>query len=76
MMANIWNKLSQDLASFHTGEVPAVASVAVVPVGLTRFRPQEDELIPVTREKAKEVISQVKRYQGNFVKNLVPTLLG
>lgn len=49
-----------DLASFYTGEVPAVASVAVVPVGLTRFRPQEDELTPVTREKAQEVISQVR----------------
>ncbi len=52
-----------DLASFHTGELPAVASVAVVPVGLTRFRPQEDELIPVTREKAGEVISQVRKVQ-------------
>jgi putative radical SAM enzyme (TIGR03279 family) len=50
----------KDLTSFHTGEIPAVASIAVVPVGLTRFRPQEDELVPVTREKAKEVISQVK----------------
>lgn len=53
-------KTLRDLTSFHTGEIPAVASVAVVPVGLTRFRPQEDELVPVTREKAKEVISQVK----------------
>jgi putative radical SAM enzyme (TIGR03279 family) len=53
-------KTLRDLTSFHTGEIPAVASVAVVPVGLTRFRPQEDELIPVTKEKAKEVISQVK----------------
>ncbi|MBW4631082.1 MAG: TIGR03279 family radical SAM protein [Iphinoe sp. HA4291-MV1] len=53
----------RDLASFHTGEVPAVASVAVVPVGLTRFRPQQDELIPVTREKAQEVISQVRLLQ-------------
>ena len=26
-----------DLASFHQGEMPAVASAAVVPVGLTRF---------------------------------------
>ncbi|PHJ60108.1 Fe-S oxidoreductase [Nostoc linckia z18] len=56
----------KDLASFHTGEVPTVASVAVVPVGLTRFRPQEDELIPVTREKAKEVISQVKMLSQQF----------
>jgi len=52
-----------DLASFHTSELPAVASVAVVPVGLTRFRPQEDELIPVTREKAREVIFQVRKLQ-------------
>jgi putative radical SAM enzyme (TIGR03279 family) len=52
----------RDLASFYTGKVPAVASVAVVPVGLTRFRPSEDELTPVTREKAKEVISQVRRH--------------
>jgi putative radical SAM enzyme (TIGR03279 family) len=58
----------RDLASFHTGEVPAVASVAVVPVGLTRFRPQEDELTPVTREKAREVISQVRSLQQEFQK--------
>ncbi len=58
----------KDLASFHTGEVPTVASVAVVPVGLTRFRPPEDELIPVTREKAKEVISQVRILSQQFRK--------
>ncbi|MEH2235944.1 TIGR03279 family radical SAM protein [Nostoc sp.] len=56
----------KDLTSFHTGEVPAVASVAVVPVGLTRFRPSEDELTPVTKEKAKEVISQVKLLSRQF----------
>ncbi|MEH2409467.1 TIGR03279 family radical SAM protein [Nostoc sp.] len=56
----------KDLASFHTSEVPAVASVAVVPVGLTRFRPQEDELTPVTREKAQEVISQVQMLSQQF----------
>ncbi|MBD2204681.1 TIGR03279 family radical SAM protein [Calothrix sp. FACHB-1219] len=50
----------RDLASFYTGEVPTIASVAVVPVGLTKFRPQEDELIPVTPAKAQEVISQVR----------------
>ena len=56
----------RDLASFHTGEVPAVASVAVVPVGLTKFRPQEDELIPVSREKAREVVAQVRSLQQEF----------
>lgn len=56
----------RDLASFYDSEVPAVASVAVVPVGLTRFRPQKDELIPVTPEKALEVISQVRSLQQEF----------
>lgn len=56
----------QDLASFHQGEVPAVASVAVVPVGLTRFRPEEDELIPVTPAKAQEVIDQVQALQRSL----------
>ncbi|GAB4232935.1 MAG: TIGR03279 family radical SAM protein [Stanieria sp.] len=55
-----------DLASFHQEEIPAVASVAVVPVGLTRFRPQADELIPVSREKAKEVIAQVQQLQAEL----------
>lgn len=58
----------RDLAKFHKGEVPAVASVAVVPVGLTRFRPEEDELIPVTPEKAKEVIFQVQQLQTELQK--------
>lgn len=55
-----------DLAQFHSGEVPTVASVAVVPVGLTRFRPAADELIPVAPQKAKEVIRQVQTLQAKF----------
>ena len=55
-----------DLASFHTGDIPAVASVAVVPVGLTRFRPEQDRLIPVSQEKAAEVITQVQAIQQKF----------
>ncbi len=55
-----------DLAAFHRQDIPAVASVAIVPVGLTRFRPNEDELIPVTREKAQEVIAQVQELQQQF----------
>lgn len=60
----------KDLASFYTGELPAVASVAVVPVGLTRFRPQKDELTPVTREKAQEVITQVRSLCREFRQKL------
>ena len=66
---NDGNHLEQtlsDLASFHSVEIPTVASVAVVPVGLTRFRPQEDELIPVTREKAQETIARVQLLQEKF----------
>ena len=55
-----------DLAEFHQGDLPAVISAAVVPVGLTRFRPQADELIPVTPAKAQEVIDQVKTLQDKF----------
>ena len=55
-----------DLSQFHQGDVPTVASVAVVPVGLTRFRPVEDELVPVTPEKAREVITQVQTLQSQF----------
>ena len=55
-----------DLASFHQGEIPAVASAAVVPVGLTRFRPAEDELIPVSQQKAIEVIERVQQLQDKF----------
>ncbi len=57
-----------DLAKFHKGDIPTVISAAVVPVGLTRFRPAEDELIPVSQEKALEVIQQVQRLQVKFQK--------
>lgn len=58
----------RDLAQFHQGQIPAVTSVAVVPVGLTRFRPAEDELIAVSPTKAQEVISQVQALQAQFLK--------
>ncbi len=59
-----------DLASFHQGEIPTVASAAVVPVGLTRFRPNLTELTPVSRDKAAEVIKQVKLLQSKFRQQL------
>jgi putative radical SAM enzyme (TIGR03279 family) len=62
-----------DLAQFHAGDLPTVASVAVVPVGLTRFRPDIDEVIPVTCEKAQEVIAQVKALQTRFRQQLGTT---
>ncbi|NJN55987.1 MAG: TIGR03279 family radical SAM protein [Leptolyngbyaceae cyanobacterium SL_5_9] len=62
-----------DLAKFHQGDISAVASVAVVPVGLTRFRPAEDELVPVTPAKAQEVIAQVQALQAKFQHQLGST---
>ena len=55
-----------DLASFQKHNIPAVTSAAVVPVGLTRFRPTEDKLMAVSRDKATEVISQVQALQEKF----------
>lgn len=55
-----------DLASFF----PAVQSVALVPVGLTRFRKNLPQLEPVTRDLAQEYCDQVAgwgdRFQVNF----------
>lgn len=62
-----------DLAAFNSGEIPAVVSAAVVPVGLTRFRPPEDELIPVSQDKAREVIAQVQQLQAKFQRELGST---
>jgi putative radical SAM enzyme (TIGR03279 family) len=62
-----------DLASFHQGEIPTIISAAVVPVGLTRFRPQEDELIAVSQSKALEVIQQVEALQQQFRQNIGST---
>ena len=55
-----------DLARFAGGPWPAVLSTAVVPVGLTRFRPAGDALLPVDREVALEVIARVERLQPAF----------
>lgn len=65
-----------DLARFGVDELTdsedgwdglsTVSSVAIVPVGLTRFRPDHDELTPVTKEKAQDVIAQVQAIQADF----------
>lgn len=63
----------RDLASFHTGEIPAILSAAVVPVGLTRFRPDADQLQPVSRSHARDVIAQVQALQAEFQTDLGST---
>ena len=56
-----------DLANFAGGEWPAVLSAAVVPVGLTRFRPGDDGLVPVSPADAREVIARVEPLQKLFL---------
>ena len=56
----------QDLSRFAAGSWPAVLSAAVVPVGLTRFRPADDGLRPVDPLCARQVIDQVEALQATF----------
>ena len=58
-----------DLYSFAQGDFPVVLSAAVVPVGLTRFRPSNDGLIPVDSNCATKVINQVESMQKIFYKS-------
>jgi putative radical SAM enzyme (TIGR03279 family) len=60
----------QDLAAFAEGDWPTVLSTAVVPVGLTRFRPANDNLVPVDQAAAIAVISQVEALQEAFQNRL------
>ncbi len=56
----------RDLAAFGRGDWPAVLSTAVVPVGLTRFRPPSDRLRPVEAHDAAAVIERVEPLQREF----------
>ena len=60
----------RDLASHGKGDWPAVLSAAVVPVGLTRFRPPDDGLVPVSPACARTVIDQVEILQQEFQQHL------
>ncbi len=55
-----------DLSKYGQGEWPTVISTAVVPVGLTRFRPKNDGLLPVSPKCALQVINQVETLQKQF----------
>ena len=59
-----------DLSRFAGGEWPAVRSAAVVPVGLTRFRPADDGLVPVDPISARDVIARVEARQSQYRKQL------
>ena len=56
----------RDLATYAEGDWPAVLSIAVVPVGLTRFRPAGPVLQPVDRACARSVVALGERLQQEF----------
>ena len=63
-------KTLNDLFSFGKGDYPVVLSAAVVPVGLTRFRPSNDGLIPVDETCATKVITEVEQMQRHFFQSI------
>ncbi|WP_269624084.1 TIGR03279 family radical SAM protein [Prochlorococcus marinus] len=64
------DKTIHDLYRFAQGNFPVVLSVAIVPVGLTRFRPSNDGLIPVDSFCATQIINQVESMQKMFYKSM------
>jgi len=56
----------RDLVELH----PWVASIAIVPVGLTKYRERLTPLTPVGCEQAREVLDSCKRFQKEFKQRL------
>lgn len=56
----------RDLASLH----PKVVSLAVVPVGLTRYRKRLSQLRTYTAEESRQLIRTVNRWQKGFLESL------
>lgn len=57
-------KSIKDLASF----LPHMASLSVVPVGLTKFREGLVPLEKFNKEEAREILAMIHRYQDQFLK--------
>ncbi len=61
-------KTLNDLFEYGQGEWPTVLSAAVVPVGLTHFRPKNDGLIPINQRCAEKTIDRIEKLQKNYRK--------
>ena len=59
----------RDLATLR----PAMRSVSVVPVGLTKFREGLTPLLPFDRESARDVIDMIEKWQNVFAHDGVST---
>lgn len=60
------DKTIEDLAARY----PDVASLGVVPLGLTKFRQNLPDLAPVTREDCQRVLEQVHGHQDRFLASI------
>ncbi len=63
---DILEKSILELAEFYKKNSQTVLSVAIVPVGLTKFRPENDGLKSISPEYAKKTIKQVERIQASL----------
>jgi len=63
---DILEKSILELAEFYKKTSQTVLSVAIVPVGLTKFRPENDGLKSISPEYAKKTIQQVERIQASL----------
>ncbi len=67
---DILEKSIFELANFHKKTSQTVLSVAIVPVGLTKFRPENDGLKSISPEYARKTITQVERIQSSLQNTL------
>ena len=63
---DILEKSILELAEFYKKTSQTVLSVAIVPVGLTKFRPENDGLKSISSEYAMKTIKQVERIQASL----------
>ena len=62
----ILEKSISDLSKFYKKNSGTVLSIAIVPVGLTKFRPENDGLKSITKEYAIKTIDQVEKIQASL----------
>ena len=66
----ILEKSILELAKFHKQNSKTVLSAAIVPVGLTKFRPENDGLKAISKNYAINIIKQVEKIQSTLQKQL------
>ena len=66
----ILEKSISELSRFYTKEIQTVLSTAIVPVGLTKFRPEKDGLKAIDKNYALKTIKQVEKIQDDLQKKI------